>query len=135
MGWSTASRPPKCLLTPCGNTLTWTGLAALTLVSLLRALCLCYTVALSSAEAEFISASTVVQEVIYFCKFMANLGYPQTASTAVFADNETCTAWSKCSDGSIERAKHIDLRVHFVHEACAAGLLETLQTQQQSQRS
>ena len=38
------------------------------------------TVALSSAEAEFISASAMVQEVIYLrkFKFLANLGYPQT---------------------------------------------------------
>ena len=34
------------------------------------------TVALSSAEAEFISASAMVQEVIYLRKFLANLGYP-----------------------------------------------------------
>ena len=53
------------------------------------------TVALSSAEAEFISASAMVQEVIYIRKFLANLGYPQTASTPVFADNETCIAWSE----------------------------------------
>ena len=37
------------------------------------------TVALSSAEAEFISSSAMVQEVIYLRKFSANLGYPQTA--------------------------------------------------------
>ncbi len=47
------------------------------------------TVALSSAEAEFISASAMVQEVIYFSKFLSNLGFPQTMPTPVFADNET----------------------------------------------
>ena len=82
------------------------------------------TVALSSAAAEFISASTTVQEVIYLRKFLANLGYPQTTPTHVFAGNETCIAWSEGSVGGSERAKHIDLRVHFVHEARAAGHLE-----------
>ena len=81
------------------------------------------TVALSSAEAEFISASAMVQEVIYLRKFLANLGYPQTDPTPVFADNETCIAWSEGSVGGSERAKHIDLRVHFVHEASTAGHL------------
>ena len=47
------------------------------------------TVALSSAEAEFISASSMVQEVIFLSKFLTNLGFPQTALTPVFADNET----------------------------------------------
>ena len=81
------------------------------------------TVALSSAEAEFISASAMVQEVIYLRKFLSNLGFPQSAPTPVFADNETCIAWSEGSVGGSERAKHVDLRVHFVHEARAAGHL------------
>ena len=66
----------------------------------------------------------MVQEVIYLRKFLANLGYPQTAPTRVFADNETCIAWSEGSVGVSERAKHIDLHVHLVHEARAAGHLE-----------
>ena len=82
------------------------------------------TVDLSSAEAEFISASAMVQAVIYLRKFLANLGYPQTAPTAVFADNETCISWSEGSVCGSERAKHIDLRIHFVHEAGTAGHLE-----------
>jgi hypothetical protein len=79
--------------------------------------------ALSSAEAEFISASAMVQEVIFLRKFSYNLGFPQTALTPVFADNETCIAWSEGSVGGSERAKHVDLRMHFVHEARAAGHL------------
>jgi hypothetical protein len=82
------------------------------------------TIALSTAEAEFISASALVQEVIYLRKFMGNLGFPQTAPTPVFADNETCIAWSEGSVGGSERAKHVDPRVHFVHEARAAGHLQ-----------
>jgi hypothetical protein len=82
------------------------------------------TVALSSAEAEFISASAMVQEVIYLRKFLSNLGFPQTAPTPVFADNETCIAWSEGSVGGSDRAKHVDLRVHFVHEARKAGHLQ-----------
>ena len=82
------------------------------------------TVALSSAEAEFISASAMVQEVIYLRKFLSNLGFPQTTPTPVFADNETCIAWSEGSVGGSARAKHVDLRVHFVHEAREAGHLQ-----------
>ena len=82
------------------------------------------TVALSSAEAEFVSASAMVLKVIYLRKFLPNHGYPQTAPTPVFTDNETCIAWSEGSVGGSERAKHIDLRIHFVHEARTAGHLE-----------
>ncbi len=48
---------------------------------------------------------------------------PQTAPTLVFTDNETCIAWSEGSVGGSERAKHVDLSVHFVHVARAAGHL------------
>ncbi len=75
-------------------------------------------------EAEFISASFMVQEVIFLCKFLTNLGFPQTAPTAIFADNETCIAWSEGSIGGSDRAKHVDLRMHFVHEAREAGHLQ-----------
>ena len=71
------------------------------------------SVALSTAEAEYVSASSMVQEVIYLRKLLANLGFPQTGPTVVFADNETCIAWSEGSIGGSERAKHLDLRFHF----------------------
>ena len=37
----------------------------------------------------------------------------------MFADNETCIKWSEGSVGGSERAKHVDLRIHFVHDAVA----------------
>ena len=39
-------------------------------------------------------------------------------------DNETCISWSEGSVGGSERAKHIDLQMHFVHEARTAGHFE-----------
>ena len=81
------------------------------------------TVALSSAEAEYISGSSLVQEVIYLRKLLDNLGFPQREPTVIFADNETCIAWSEGSIGGSDRAKHLDLRVHFLHEAVQAGHL------------
>ncbi len=63
----------------------------------------------------------MVQEVIHLRKFLGNLGFPQTAPTLVFADNETCIAWSEGSVVGSERAKHVDLRLH---EARTAGHLQ-----------
>jgi hypothetical protein len=82
------------------------------------------TVALSSAEAEFIPASAMVQEVNFLRNFLGNLGFPQTAPTPVFADNETCIIWSEGPVGGSERAKHVDLHMHFVHDARAASHLQ-----------
>jgi hypothetical protein len=74
-------------------------------------------VALSTAEAEFIAASAMVQEVIYTRRLLEILGFPQVQPTPICEDNRTCIAWSEGSVGGSERAKHIDLRAHFVHEA------------------
>ena len=81
-------------------------------------------VALSSAEAEFISASAMVQEVIYIRKFLEKLGFPQKQPpTSVYEDDRTCISWSEGSVGGSDRAKHIDLREHFVHDAVQHGVL------------
>jgi len=80
-------------------------------------------VALSSAEAEFMAASSLVQEVIYIRKFLLNLGFPQESATEIGEDNRTCIAWSEGSVGGSDRAKHIDLRQHFVHEAVQRKIL------------
>jgi len=74
-------------------------------------------VALSSAEAEFMAASSLVQEVVYIRKLLTNLGFPQEPATEIGEDNRTCIAWSEGSVGGSDRAKHIDLRQHFVHAA------------------
>jgi hypothetical protein len=80
-------------------------------------------VALSSAEAEFMAASLLVQEVMYIRKLLEKLGFLQSGPTPIFEDNRTCIAWSEGSVGGSDRAKHIDLRCHFVHEAVKSGIL------------
>jgi hypothetical protein len=80
-------------------------------------------VALSSAEAEFMAASSLVQEVIYIRRLLYNLGFPQESPTEIGEDNRTCIAWSEGSVGGSDRAKHIDLRRHFVHEAVQGKVL------------
>jgi hypothetical protein len=83
-------------------------------------------VALSSAEAEFIAASALVQEVIYTRRLLENLGFPQKEPTFIYEDNRTCIAWSEGSVGGSDRAKHIDLREHFVHDAVEAKILKLM---------
>ena len=63
------------------------------------------------------AASSLVQEVIYIRKLLTNLGFTQDLATEVGEDNCTCIAWSEGSVGGSDRAKHIDLHVHFVHAA------------------
>ena len=77
-------------------------------------------VALSTAESEFIAASTLVQEVVFLRRLLTTLGFPQEGPTRIFEDNESCIAWAEGSVGGAERAKHMDLRKFFVHDAVKA---------------
>lgn len=85
--------------------------------------------ALSTAEAEFVTASSLVQEVIYARRLLEQLGFPQQEPTPVmrgpvYEDNTRCIKRSEGSVGGSDRAKHIDLREHFIHEAVDKNILE-----------
>ncbi len=74
------------------------------------------TIALSTAEAEYYSASDVAVEIIYLRNLIRNMGLPQEDDTSVYEDNTACIEWGNHMIGGRERAKHIDIRKHFAHE-------------------
>ena len=76
---------------------------------------------LSSAEAEYYAASEMAIEIIYLRNLLSNMRLPQKDNTAVFEDNTACIEWSNHVMGGRERAKHIDIRKHFAHEAVQNG--------------
>ena len=79
------------------------------------------SVALSTSEVEYMAASVGAKEMIYLRRLMSNLGMPMRNATPVGEDNTGCIEWSNYVIGGRERAKHIDLRKHFAHEAVQNG--------------
>ena len=79
------------------------------------------TVSLSSAEAEYYSASEMAVEIIYLRNLLANMRLVQKDHTPIYEDNTACIEWSNHVMGGRERAKHIDIRKHFAHEAVRNG--------------
>ena len=69
-------------------------------------------------------SSSLVQEITYCRKLLTALGFAQPAATSVFEDNATAISWSEGAVGGSDRAKHIDLREHYVHDAVAQGVLK-----------
>ena len=69
------------------------------------------TVALSSAEAEYYSASEMAIEIIYLRTLLANMQLRQSDYTPVFEDNTACIEWANHVIGERERAKHMDIRI------------------------
>jgi hypothetical protein len=68
---------------------------------------------LSTAEAKYVAASSFAQDVVWLRGVLFDLNYQQTDPTVIFEDNTASIKWSS---GGSRRAKHIDLKVCFVHE-------------------
>jgi hypothetical protein len=67
-------------------------------------------VALSTAKAEYVAASSCAEDVIWLRGVLCDLNYQQREPTVIFEDNTAAIKWSSSSS---RRAKHIDLKVCF----------------------
>jgi hypothetical protein len=78
------------------------------------------TVALSTAEAEYMAVSAAVQEAIWLRNLLSELGFQQKLPTTIFEDNQGCI---KMAENPVinPRSKHIDLRHHYIRERVADG--------------
>ena len=79
------------------------------------------TVALSTMESEYMALTEAAKELKWIKTLLAELGYSNGDSideppTDLFSDNQSAIALAK-NPVSHARAKHIDLRHHFVREA------------------
>jgi hypothetical protein len=82
------------------------------------------TTALSTAEAEYYSASAAGVDVLYLRNLLERLGFAQKFPTQVFEDDTACIEWGNNVIGGRERAKHIDIRKHFAHEVIQNGNMQ-----------
>ena len=78
------------------------------------------TVALSSAESEYMAASAAAQEAIHLRSLLRSLRFEQGEPTVIWDDNQGCIAMTK-NPTQHKRTKHIDIRYHFVRDAAARG--------------
>ncbi len=84
------------------------------------------TTALSTAEAEYYSASTAATEVLYLRNLLERMGFAQSKPTPVYEDNTACIEWGNNVIGGRERAEHIDIRKHFAHEVIQNGRMKLI---------
>ena len=84
------------------------------------------TTALSTAEAEYYSASTAATEVLYL-RPPGRIGIRDWARpTPIHEDNSASIGWGNNVIGGRERAKHIDIRKHFAHEVIQNGAMRLI---------
>jgi hypothetical protein len=77
-------------------------------------------VGLSTSEAEYVSQSKAVREIMWLRKAFQELGLGQKGPTTAFQDHSAAIAWSG-EDAYTKRCKHIDVRYHFSAEQVRFG--------------
>jgi len=80
------------------------------------------TVALSSAEAEYMALSLCTQEVLWTRAMLKDLGHEQAGATQVWEDNQGAIALAS-NVGYNARTKHVDIKPHFIRENVARGII------------
>ena len=81
------------------------------------------TLALSTAEAEYVALAGATQEAVWMRQLTADLnGEPATEPTVVFEDNQAAIAMAK-NPQFHGRSKHISIKYHFVRDKVNDGTI------------
>jgi hypothetical protein len=73
------------------------------------------TVALSTAEAEYIAATHAAKQILWQTQFLQELGIKQPVTAKMFSDNQATISISKNPEFHA-RTKHIDINLHFLRD-------------------
>ena len=76
------------------------------------------TVALSSAEAEYLGLSSSAQEAMFLRSLLAGLGITDLPVTTIYGYNQASLALAE-NPRNHGRAKHIDIRYHYLRDLVA----------------
>ena len=89
-------------------------------------------VALSTAETEYVAATTAACQAVWMRRMLRSLGQEQVKGIMIFCDNSSAIALSKNSVFH-KRMKHIDTRFHYIRKLMNNGeiVLQHCRTQEQ----
>nr|GEZ22439.1 hypothetical protein [Tanacetum cinerariifolium] len=78
--------------------------------------------AISSTEAEYIALSGSCAQILWMCSQLTNYGF-QFNKIPLYYDNKSAIALC-CNNVQDSRAKHVDVRCHFIKEQVENGMVE-----------
>lgn len=79
------------------------------------------TIALSTAEAEYMAISATAQEALWFRTWMKEVLNKQV-TVPIACDNQAAIKMTK-AEGDSQRTKHIDIRHHFIRDYVQKGAI------------
>ena len=80
-------------------------------------------VTLSTTEAEYISAVSAAQEIIWLRNLFTEFGYEFSAPSTLYVDNQSALAVAKNPEHH-GRMKHLDLRHYWLRDVVEAGIID-----------
>ena len=80
------------------------------------------SVALSTAEAEYMALAMTATEVIWLRQLLSDIGFPQTTPSTIFCDNQS-TIHLASTEVVSPKSKHIAIRYHFIKEQVSSGTI------------
>ena len=81
------------------------------------------SVALSSTEAEYVSAAQASQEILWLRQLLIDIGEPATQATVLFEDNQGCIKLAN-KDKVSTRTKHIDIKYHHLRDLTERDIIQ-----------
>ena len=81
------------------------------------------SVALSTAEAEYVSASEATAQVMWLRTILDDLGEKQEEATVLYCDNMSAISMAR-NPVFHQKTRHINRRVHFIREAVQEGVID-----------
>ena len=83
------------------------------------------TVALSTAEAEYVAATHAIKQVLWHRSLLLELGIPQPETSTLFSDNQAAVAIAHHPEYHA-RTKHFDIALHFLRDHVSAGTIDLI---------
>lgn len=81
------------------------------------------TIALSTAEAEYMALTATVQDVIWTTQLLKELRYDIKLPIIIYCDNQSAQLLAN-SSGFRHRTKHIDIKYHFIREKVELNVIK-----------
>jgi hypothetical protein len=82
-------------------------------------------VTLSTTEAEFASAVSAGQELVWMCAFLTKLGFPSPGPSLMLLDNQSTIQVARNPEHH-GRMKHLDLRFFWLRDMVTSGVIRVL---------
>lgn len=80
------------------------------------------TIALSTAEAEYVAATHAAKQVLWHRSLFEELEMPQPPTSTIFSDNQAAIAIAHHPEFHA-RTKHFDIALHFLRDHVSAGTI------------